>query len=178
MDHRNGRKTAATQPLFALSRSLDSAAAAPLGDWSNGYDGGLQNRRLGFDSLVPRLDEPVTEQSYAPAPDVLQRTSMAAERTWLAWWRTSLGASAAALAVGRFAPHVLEVSAWPYVVLACCYAALAIGMLLAGAWRQRQLERGVATGAQVALPFPLVAAFTVGGAVLSLITVALVVVQA
>jgi HAD superfamily hydrolase (TIGR01509 family) len=25
------------------------------GDWSNGYDGGLQNRRLGFDSLVPRL---------------------------------------------------------------------------------------------------------------------------
>jgi HAD superfamily hydrolase (TIGR01509 family) len=26
-----------------------------LGDWSNGYDGGLQNRRLGFDSLVPRL---------------------------------------------------------------------------------------------------------------------------
>ena len=26
-----------------------------MGDWSNGYDGGLQNRRLGFDSLVPRL---------------------------------------------------------------------------------------------------------------------------
>jgi HAD superfamily hydrolase (TIGR01509 family) len=26
-----------------------------LGDWSNGDDGGLQNRRLGFDSLVPRL---------------------------------------------------------------------------------------------------------------------------
>ena len=26
-----------------------------MGDWSNGYDGGLQNRRSGFDSLVPRL---------------------------------------------------------------------------------------------------------------------------
>src|SRR5215207_6806989 len=25
------------------------------GDWSNGEDGGLQNRRSGFDSLVPRL---------------------------------------------------------------------------------------------------------------------------
>lgn len=24
------------------------------GDWSNGEDGGLQNRRSGFDSLVPR----------------------------------------------------------------------------------------------------------------------------
>ena len=30
-----------------------------LGDWSNGYDGGLQNRRLGFDSLVPRLIDAV-----------------------------------------------------------------------------------------------------------------------
>ncbi len=29
------------------------------GDWSNGYDGGLQNRRLGFDSLVPRLIDAV-----------------------------------------------------------------------------------------------------------------------
>ncbi len=26
-----------------------------MGDWSNGYDAGLQNPRLGFDSLVPRL---------------------------------------------------------------------------------------------------------------------------
>ena len=31
------------------------ASSRSLGDWSNGYDGGLQNRRLGFDSLVPRL---------------------------------------------------------------------------------------------------------------------------
>jgi HAD superfamily hydrolase (TIGR01509 family) len=30
-----------------------------LGDWSNGHDGGLQNRRLGFDSLVPRLIQAV-----------------------------------------------------------------------------------------------------------------------
>ncbi len=29
------------------------------GDWSNGDDGGLQNRRLGFDSLVPRLIQAV-----------------------------------------------------------------------------------------------------------------------
>jgi HAD superfamily hydrolase (TIGR01509 family) len=30
-----------------------------LGDWSNGYDAGLQNPRLGFDSLVPRLIQAV-----------------------------------------------------------------------------------------------------------------------
>ena len=35
--------------------------------------------------------------------DQERRTSMAAERTWLAWWRTALGATAGALAVGRFA---------------------------------------------------------------------------
>jgi HAD superfamily hydrolase (TIGR01509 family) len=34
---------------------LQSRARRSPGDWSNGYDGGLQNRRLGFDSLVPRL---------------------------------------------------------------------------------------------------------------------------
>ena len=28
------------------------------GDWSNGYDAGLQNPRLGFDSLVPRYERP------------------------------------------------------------------------------------------------------------------------
>jgi hypothetical protein len=35
---------------------------------------------------------------------------MAAERTWLAWWRTALGATAGALAVGRFAPQLLDVA--------------------------------------------------------------------
>src|SRR5215203_1180119 len=36
-------------------RTATIAQPAGLGDWSNGHDGGLQNRRLGFDSLVPRL---------------------------------------------------------------------------------------------------------------------------
>src|SRR3954468_18085881 len=37
--------------------------------------------------------------------DVWQRTSMAAERTWLAWGRTALAATARAPAVGRLAPE-------------------------------------------------------------------------
>ena len=68
---------------------------------------------------------------------------MAAERTWLAWWRTALAATAGALAVGRLAPEVLDVAPWPYVVLGCGYAVLAAGMLLQGARRQRELERAV-----------------------------------
>jgi putative membrane protein len=120
-------------------------------------------------------DRPVPEP---PAPDVVQRTSMAAERTWLAWWRTALGATAGALAVGRFAPELLDVAAWPYVLLACGYAGLAVGMLLAGAWRQRQLERAVPTGAPAPLAFGLVAAFTAGGIFLAVVTIVLVFVQA
>src|SRR3954464_8291076 len=92
-----------------------------------------------------------------------RRTSMAAERTWLAWWRTALGATAGALAVGRFAPHILGVAAWPYILLGCCYAALAVGLLLVGARRQRDLERALRTGGDAPLQFHTVAIFTVGG---------------
>src|SRR5436190_12259455 len=65
--------------------------------------------------------------------DQARRTSMAAERTWLAWWRTALGATAGALGVGRLAPQVLDVASWPYIVLGCGYASLAVGLLIVGA---------------------------------------------
>jgi putative membrane protein len=118
---------------------------------------------------------------YTPAPPELEqarRTSMAAERTWLAWWRTALGATAGALAVGRFAPKLLDVAALPYVLLGCGYAALAIGLSIVGARRQRELERALRTGDHAPLPFRTVALFTVGGIALSLLTVVLVIAQA
>jgi uncharacterized membrane protein YidH (DUF202 family) len=81
--------------------------------------------------------------------DQTRRTSMAVERTWLAWWRTALGASAGALAVGRFAPELLDVAAWPYILLGCGYASLAVGLLIVGAQRQRKLEHALRTGGHV-----------------------------
>src|SRR3954466_8966492 len=90
----------------------------------------------------------------APVPaevDQARRTSMAAERTWLAWWRTGLAASAGALGVGRLAPELLQVAAWPYVLLGCAYAMLAVGLLIVGALRQRDLERAMRTGGHVPL---------------------------
>src|SRR5881628_779379 len=104
----------------------------------------------------------------APVPaeiDQARRTSMAAERTWLAWWRTGLAASAGALAVGRVAPQVLQVATWPYVVLGALYGVLAIGLLLAGARRQAELERAMRSGEHRPLPFAPVAVFTAGGVV-------------
>jgi uncharacterized membrane protein YidH (DUF202 family) len=106
--------------------------------------------------------------------DVWQRASMAAERTWLAWWRTALAATAGALAVGRFAPELLGVAPWPYIVLGCGYAVLAIGMLVFGALRQRELERSVTAGVHAPLPARLVTWFTIGGVLLVLFTLVLV----
>jgi uncharacterized membrane protein YidH (DUF202 family) len=110
-------------------------------------------------------------------PGAPRRTAMAAERTWLAWWRTALAATAGALGVGRLAPELLDVAPWPYVVLGAGYGLMAIGLLLAGAHRMRQLDEAVRSGAQVPLQFRLVAVFTGGGVLLALLTIVLVIAQ-
>jgi uncharacterized membrane protein YidH (DUF202 family) len=112
-----------------------------------------------------------------PDLDQARRTSMAVERTWLAWWRTALGATAGALAVGRFAPNLLDVAPWPYILLGCGYAALAVGLLIVGAQRQRELEHALRTGGQAPLRFRTVGLFTVGGIALAVVTVVLVIAQ-
>jgi putative membrane protein len=108
-------------------------------------------------------------------PGAASRTGMAAERTWLAWWRTALAATAGALAVGRLAPEVLHVAAGPYIVLGCAYAALAIGLLLIGARRQRNLQRAADEGSPAPLPFTYVAVFTLAGTALAVMTIVLVI---
>jgi putative membrane protein len=120
------------------------------------------------------VTEPESPAPTATQVDVWQRTSMAAERTWLAWWRTAIAATAGALAVGRFAPELLDVAPWPYVVLGCGYALLALALLVFGARRQRELERSILDGVHAPLAFRLVAAFTIGGVLLVVMTVVLV----
>ena len=124
----------------------------------------------------PDAESPTVAMSPAEL-DQARRTSMAAERTWLAWWRTALAASVGALGVGRLAPELLDVAPWPYVVLGGGYGALAIGLLLAGAQRQRALEKALHTGGHVPLRFRTVGVFTAGGVALALLTVVLVVAQ-
>jgi inner membrane protein YidH len=119
------------------------------------------------------MSESRSELDQAP-----RRTSMAAERTWLAWWRTGLAATAGALGVGRLAPELLDVASWPYILLGCGYAGLAVGMWLVGAQRQRELEKSFRTGGQAPLTFRTVGIFTFAGIGLAVMTVVLVVVQA
>jgi uncharacterized membrane protein YidH (DUF202 family) len=121
------------------------------------------------------LDLPIAD----PLSDIDQarRTSMAAERTWLAWWRTALAATVGALAVGRLAPELLGVASWPYVLLGCGYATLSIGLLVIGAQRQRDLEQAMRSGEHIPLPFRTVGVFTIGGVALAILTVVLVIAQ-
>ena len=53
------QNSAANPDHPSRAKSYNRASSRFPGDWSNGYDGGLQNRRLGFDSLVPRLIDAV-----------------------------------------------------------------------------------------------------------------------
>jgi len=110
--------------------------------------------------------------------DTAMNAGMAAERTWLAWWRTALVATAGALGVGRLAPRLLHAAPAPYVVLGCGYAAIALALLVTGARRQRALERGIECGRPAPLAGPTVGLFTVGGVALAITTLAVVLAQA
>jgi len=108
---------------------------------------------------------------------ILKQTLMAAERTWLTWWRTALVATAGALAIGRVTPQALHVAAWPYVLLGVGYGVLAVGMVIVGAHRHRRLARAAVAGIDSGIDSRIVGAFTVGGIALGLCTVALVLAQ-
>jgi uncharacterized membrane protein YidH (DUF202 family) len=113
-----------------------------------------------------------------PKPDHQERmASMAAERTWLAWWRTALAATAGALGVGRLAPQILQVAPWPYIVLGCGYAVLAIALLAVGARRQQQLQSVRGPEEHVPLRLRTVMLLSGGCVLVALMTVVLVVAQ-
>jgi putative membrane protein len=120
----------------------------------------------------------VAERTPEPADaDTALNVEMAAERTWLAWWRTALVATAGALGVGRLAPRLLHAAPAPYVVLGCCYALLAGALLLVGLVRYRAIERAVERGETAPLAARTVALFTLGGIVLATVTTVVVLAQ-
>ena len=124
------------------------------------------------------LEEPEEQPKRAPqAIDVKQRTHMAAERTWLAWWRTALVATAGALGVGRLAPRLLHAAPAPYIVLGCCYALLSIALLVVGSRRHHAIGRAIERREPAPLAATTVTLFTVGGVVLTTVTTIVVLAQ-
>src|SRR3954452_1824512 len=109
--------------------------------------------------------------------ETVLNVGMAAERTWLAWWRTALVATAGALGVGRLAPRLLDAAPAPYVVLGCGYALLAVALLIVGSRRHRALAHGIERGEPAPLASTMVTLFTIAGVALATMTVVVVLAQ-
>ncbi|MBJ7458584.1 MAG: DUF202 domain-containing protein [Thermoleophilaceae bacterium] len=102
-----------------------------------------------------------------------RRTVLAAERTWLAWFRTGIGVSAAAIGVGAVLPKLTESTSWGFIALGAGYAALAVAMFVEGWRRQRDIYNALAVNADVPTGIHAIAALTVAGGVLALSTLVL-----
>ena len=123
------------------------------------------------------MAEPSPSVPVDVADMAVKQAVMAAERTWLAWWRSALVALAGALAVGRVTPQVLHVASWPYVLLGVGYGLIAIGMVIVGALRHERLARVTLTSADSSVDSRLIAAFSVAGVAVAACTLALILAQ-
>lgn len=112
----------------------------------------------------------MSDAEVAAEVDVSRRTRLAAERTWLAWWRSGIAATAASLAVGAFAPDLIEGSKWPYVILGVGYAGLAVSMFVMGEARKRAVDRALDEGGYAPLPGTWTVALSGAGGILAVVT--------
>jgi uncharacterized membrane protein YidH (DUF202 family) len=119
--------------------------------------------------------------SPEPSPEeesVDRRTSLAGERTLLAWWRTGFTAIAVALAVGRVLPELTKHSSrWPYVVIGIGFGLYGIALIAYGTRRIATLDRelGIPAQDQPALRSMAILAFV--GVLLGIGTIILILVQ-
>jgi uncharacterized membrane protein YidH (DUF202 family) len=110
--------------------------------------------------------------------DVTRRTRLAAERTWLAWWRSGIAAATASVAVGGVVPELVDGGRASYVVLGAGYAALAAAVFAAGELRRRQVDRALSRGEYEGVGEGAALALTVAGVALALGTFAVILAQA
>jgi uncharacterized membrane protein YidH (DUF202 family) len=85
-------------------------------------------------------DEPPPPDPSQEDVEVDRRTSLAGERTLLAWWRTGFTAIAVALAVGRVLPELADSPRWPYVVIGVGFGLYGIALIAYGTRRIAMLD--------------------------------------
>jgi putative membrane protein len=126
-----------------------------------------------MESVESRPDETGSLRDSAP-----RRTLLAAERTYLAWLRTGLGAIGVALAVGRLVPALVGGSHLAYGVLGAGYGVLGIFLIAYAVVRARRIEAALAANAPITLDWWALAVTTVLGLALAIATVAMVLAEA
>jgi putative membrane protein len=110
--------------------------------------------------------------------DPTRRTLLAAERTWLAWWRSGIAAATAAVAVGGVVPELVGGSRTPYVLLGAGYAVLSAAVMVGGWQRHRRVHDALSRGTYEDVSDQWIGGLTIAGAVLAIGTLALILVQA
>jgi putative membrane protein len=106
-----------------------------------------------------------------------RRTWLAAERTYLAWLRTGLGALGLALAVGRLLPALIDASHVAFGLLGGGFAVLGVFLLVLAAYRAQRTRAALTAGSPLPTDFWAVWVLTAGSCVLAVATIVLVIVE-
>ena len=114
--------------------------------------------------------------SQGEAGDALRRTRLANERTYLAWWRTGLGAFAVSLGAGKLIPALSVGAAWPYELVGGAFGIVGIALIAYAYVRHKQVEEAVARGSYARFDPRASLVFAVVGVLLGLGTILIVLV--
>jgi uncharacterized membrane protein YidH (DUF202 family) len=102
---------------------------------------------------------------------------LAAERTWLAWWRSGIAAATASVAVGGVVPELVGGARTPYVWLGAAYGILAFALFVGSGLRQKQVDDALEEGGSVRVSPAWVAWLAAAGGLLALATVIIIIVE-
>ncbi len=105
------------------------------------YDGTVMVCRNEEFPLTPDRTKDPSRDERRPGGEE-RRTSLAGERTVLAWWRTSLTAIAVGVGVGRLLPELApQATNWPYMLLGVAFTTYGIALFVVGTRRLGILDR-------------------------------------
>jgi putative membrane protein len=102
---------------------------------------------------------------------------LAAERTWLAWWRSGIAAATASVAVGGVVPELVGGARTPYVWLGAAYGVLAVAVFVGAGLRQYHVEKALARGGYLGVSMIWVACLTGAAGLLAFATVVTIIVE-
>ena len=106
--------------------------------------------------------------------DASRRTYFAAERTYLAWWRTGLTCVAVAIAVGGLLPDLTDSTRWPWLALGVGFAVIGVAIFALAVTREREMRRALAEGRGVSMSTRTTLLLGVAGGLLAVCTIVLI----
>jgi putative membrane protein len=113
-------------------------------------------------------------ESLGDIVDATRRTHLAAERTYLAWWRTALTAFAVSIAVGKVVPELAGGASIGYELVGVGYAVVGISFLGYGFHRQRRQEIALKEGRFESFPTSVALVLALAGVALGAATIVVV----